>query len=320
MKVTAKPVKRYSYSLKDKAVIAIEAYSRPRNVKPTARKFNVQTKQIRSWIDKGIVELYNKHLVPVPVHTWVTDAVRANQTDDFGLDTDNRDVESSIIRQDSLEHQKRYTTAFRLKGGGRKAIMSRGLLQQLRGFVVEMRNDEYPLDMETMICQAQLFDPECKKDCNDDAFRQRMYRVMNGFRLSYRRGTHKAQIKRLYGKAMKDFHCYIKLKCEMLQISNEAVYNFDETNVYFSPHIDYSWTVKGDPTVGIKERKSSQRCTAMLGSSMTGEKAPPYLIYTGADTRTGRIRQELERPDANGYPNGMEYGVQKADGWMRYRC
>ena len=181
MKVTAKPVKRHSYSLQDKARIAIEAYSCDRNVKPTARKFNVQTKQIRAWIKNGIVELYNKQSVPLPVHTWETAAVRANQTSDFGEDTDNRDVHLAIIRQDSLEHRKRYTKAYRLNGGGRKAIMSKLLLDQLRGFVVEMRNDEYPLDMETMMVQAQLFDPECKKDCTDRAFQQRLYRVMKGF-------------------------------------------------------------------------------------------------------------------------------------------
>jgi transposase-like protein len=40
---------RFFYTLEQKSEIVELAYSEPNNVKPVARRFNVQTKQIRAW-------------------------------------------------------------------------------------------------------------------------------------------------------------------------------------------------------------------------------------------------------------------------------
>ena len=316
MKITTVPVKRNTYSIFSKASIITEAYEIPRNVKPTARKFNVQPKQIRQWKKAGVIEEFEKYKARTnPRPNVEPAAVRANRIVDFILPEDSISVQMAICRRNTLKKRKRLSKAYRLEGGGRKQSLSRPLIRDLKNFLIEMREDEYPVDMELMICQAHILDPELMDTVTHDALRQRLYRCMKKWGFSYRRGTHKAQETKLDDGVMRKFHSYIKEKCKMLGILPNAVYNFDETNVYFSPHIDYSWDVAGAKTVGIKEKKSSQRCTAMLGSSMTGDKVTPYLIFTGANTRNGKIKQTLVDAVGNGYPGEIAYGVQ-ANGWM----
>lgn len=316
MKITAKPVKNKTYSLFSKAEIAIEAYASPRNVKPTARKFNLQPKQIRDWVKKGIVEKYRRHFIRInAVHTE-TAAVRANNMVDFdAIEEELDELQVALDRQEYLKGRKRLACAYRMKGGGRKTMTGLQTKQQLKGFFMDMRKDDLPVDMAMFIAQANVIDPLCMVNVSLDAFRQRMNRLLKDWGGSYRLATHKAQIKKMHPKTMNEFQAYIKLKCQLLDIPKDAVFNFDETNVYFSPHVSYSWSGKGQNTINLREIKSSYRCTAMLGSSMTGNRVVPFLIYTGANTRNGKIKKILENAEENGYPSGLEYTVQ-ANGWM----
>jgi DDE superfamily endonuclease len=47
----------------------------------------------------------------------------------------------------------------------------------------------------------------------------------------------------------------------------------------------------------------------MLGGNLDGGKLPPFIItFKGKNTRTGRIRKEIEKKD--GFPGDIKYGVQ----------
>ena len=48
---------------------------------------------------------------------------------------------------------------------------------------------------------------------------------------------------------------------------------------------------------------------------MAGEKAQPFVIFTGANTRNGVVKQQIANPERFGYSTEIEYGVQQK-GWM----
>jgi hypothetical protein len=100
----------------------------------------------------------------------------------------------------------------------------------------------------------------------------------------------------------------------MLNIPYENVANFDETNLDFSVDAGNTLNLRGAKTVSVKAGRSSDRATAFLGVSMTGECFTPYLIYKGTDKRTGRVRREFDSQDFS-YPATMLYAVQPK-AWM----
>lgn len=320
MKVTIAPVKRVSITLFDKAQIIVEAYSAENTVRGTARKYKIQPKQIRQWKKKGLVEMFQGHRHRVTPLNATTDAVRANMMNDEDLEMDEAAEQTTTLlsRQQLMKKRKRLSKAYRLEGGGRKKKFTPHMERQLRRFFIELRGDDIPVDMDILVCQAKLLDPAEVVNVSDSALKQRVNRLLLDWGGSYRHCTHKAQDAKLSKRVMKNFHSYIKRKCILMDIPRDAVYNFDETNVHFSPNISHSWDVRGAKTVAVAESKSSQRCTAMVGSSMEGKPAIPFLIFKGANTRNGKIRQQLQQPVENGYPTGMEYTVQQ-NGWMDER-
>ena len=104
MKITTVPVKRNTYSIFSKASIIIEAYKIPRNVKPTARKFNVQPKQIRQWKKAGVIEEFEKYKAQTHHRPTVEPAaVRANRIVDIILPEDSISVQTAICRRNTLK-------------------------------------------------------------------------------------------------------------------------------------------------------------------------------------------------------------------------
>jgi hypothetical protein len=213
MKVSIKAAKKHTYSLIDKALIIQEAYSIDRNVNATARKYNVRRQQITDWKKKGILDLYLAHRAPVDSVGRQTAAVVANQMefgDDDVMDMNaTNNMETHLNRQSHLKDRKRVTTAYRLKGGGRKFKMPEELERQLRGFFIEMRDESLPVDMTVLITHTHLLDPMCNINVSPDAFCQRINRHLINWGAAYRQGTHKAQEKKLHLKTMKEFHTYI---------------------------------------------------------------------------------------------------------------
>jgi DDE superfamily endonuclease len=90
------------------------------------------------------------------------------------------------------------------------------------------------------------------------------------------------------------------------KIPVDCIVNMDETNIPFCIKPKWTYRPKGTKTVAVKLVNSSQRATALLAVTMSGEKLPPFLIFAGkAD---GPVSRE---PETEQYPGGVEYGVQK---------
>jgi transposase-like protein len=119
MKITTEPVKRVSLSIYDKGKIVLQAHSIDQNVKPTAREFNVQPKQIRKWKKEGFHDDYSSSLVPIVAVHEQTDAVRANSMEYTYLDVEDEPlVRQALRRQIELRKRKRLSSAHRKEGGG----------------------------------------------------------------------------------------------------------------------------------------------------------------------------------------------------------
>jgi hypothetical protein len=70
----------------------------------------------------------------------------------------------------------------------------------------------------------------------------------------------------------------------------------------------YTLAAKGSKTVSVRGADSNNRCTIMLGASLTGVKAEPYIVFKGA--KGGRISTELRRREG-GYNDGTVLTVQE---------
>jgi transposase-like protein len=293
-----------------------EAYSTEKNIRATARKYSVQPHQLREWkrlrLDEELaLALENEQIV----QRRATAAVRANlmEANNNEVDDDETSVQRQAADQDSRRKRKRSKSACRKTGGGRKCIFQAQTISDLKGFFDEARESDLSINIRVMMAQAKLLDPvECSY-ITETALQHRVYRLLRKWNVSWRRGTHKAQNTRHSAKVMRDFHTYIRNKIGLLGIGPSAVYNFDETNVHFCPHLTSTYCIRGSRSVGIKENKSSQRCTVMVGCNMAGHKVPPYIIFLGANTRNGVIKRSLETKQ--GLPQTMEYNVQKR-AWM----
>jgi hypothetical protein len=90
-------------------------------------------------------------------------------------------------------------------------------------------------------------------------------------------------------QVMQEFCLYVKFKASLLGVEFCAIFNADETNVIFSMVGKYTYARRGSRTVEIKGAESASRCTVMLGSNLAGDiNLPPFVIYTGSSSRTGR--------------------------------
>ena len=103
----------------------------------------------------------------------------------------------------------------------------------------------------------------------------------------------------------------------MMGIPSENIANFDETNVDFAMDAPLTLNRCGEKTISVRKLKSSDRVTAMIGCSMTGEKIKPFLIFKGKPG--ARIEREFTSSTST-FPNTLKYAVQKKHGWMRQQC
>jgi DDE superfamily endonuclease len=118
----------------------------------------------------------------------------------------------------------------------------------------------------------------------------------------------------------------------LYNIPHENVLNADETNVPFVPLSNTMLNVHGYKTISVRKPDSSQCATLMIGVSASGEKLPPFIIFTGkisAASHVGKFftKKNEERVEALtagtlhansaiiGFPLNCVYGVQ-AKAWM----
>ena len=201
----------------------------------------------------------------------------------------------------------------------RVAAFGKDIEEQLLDFYRERRTKAYCVTTRLLVARWRHIDPDGSREVSDNAARHRISRFMKRHGLVWRKKTHTAQKNNNDFQAKRDFVEYVKWKMEMLGITNpRAVANFDETCVYFSPAFERTITARGSRSVSIAQCNSSSRCTAMLGCTLDGHKLPPYVIFLGKPTPSGRIIQHLRNPFRYGYNNECEYNVQEK-AWMDKR-
>jgi len=205
--------------------------------------------------------------------------------------------------------------ARRVSEDKRKPMHGDVVEKHLLDFVESRRENSFHVTPRMLVAEWTKVDPDGVAAISVNAARARIYRFMRRNELSFRRTTHQAQVARTNPQVITDFVLYCNWKAKLLGIAPECIANFDETNVYFSPPIRSTIAHKGSKTVAIRTPDSNNRCTAMLGVTMSGYKFPPFIIYTGKVTRAGRIKRELANARANHYPSGLIYQCQEK-AWM----
>jgi hypothetical protein len=202
----------------------------------------------------------------------------------------------------------------RLGGGGRKLLLTEHLRTQLKLYVDGRREMDLSVSLRGILVEAYRIDPVSVDLVSQIALRSRLYRLIRSWDISYRRCTHKAQNTRHCVLVIADFLDYVNEKMKFLGVSDDDVFNCDQTNCFYSMENTYTYASRGSRTVGLRGAESTARCTVMLGVNRSGtNKLPPYIIFKGVNNATGRIYKELERKE--NLPDDCEYGVQEK-AWM----
>jgi DDE superfamily endonuclease len=151
-------------------------------------------------------------------------------------------------------------------------------------------------------------------------------------RIGNRRVTHQAQRGDNDPVVMNAWREEVNGQMALYNIPHENVLNADKTNVPFVPLSNTTLNVHGYKTISVRKPDSSQCATLMIGVSASGEKLPPFIIFTGklsAVSRVGKFftKKNEEHVEAltagtlhansaiSGFPLNCVYGVQ-AKAWM----
>ena len=79
----------------------------------------------------------------------------------------------------------------------------------------------------------------------------------------------------------------------MMAYQPKSVVNIDETNVYFDMPATTTLAVTGSRTDSVAGCGSSNRVTAVLGTSLDGQKLPPFIIFKGVRKTTARTYKDV---------------------------
>jgi transposase-like protein len=165
--------------------------------------------------------------------------------------------------------------------------------------------------------------------------RRRITSFLKEKRIANRRVTHQAQRGDNDPVIMNAWREEVNGQMALYNIPRENVVNADETNVPFVPLSNTTLNVRGYKTISVRKPDCSQRATLMIGVSASGEKLPPFIIFTGKISAASRVdkfftKKNEERVDAlaagtlhansaiGGFPLNCVYGVQ-AKAWMDQR-
>jgi transposase-like protein len=279
------PTFKRSFKLDFKFKIVNEAFPKDgkpaqKSLKQIARENNLQPSQIRRWKRN---------------QEWMF-----KQLDLDMMSTRNR---TKYIRRVRSAHFARYP------GGGRNPAFPKETLQKIKDFYDTKRENGEAVSMLQLRLEAQYIDPTACGKLTECALRNRLFRLLRRWNISWRRSTHQAQGTRHSEKVIEDFSKYVLEKATMLGCKPENIYNADQTNAYFSNPAVNTYADTGSKTVSVKKTDSTQRCTVMLCAGYTGEKVIPYIVYKGANTKGGKVRKEINRRE--GYPIDCELTVQE---------
>ena len=209
-----------------------------------------------------------------------------------------------VATYDRIKQKKQF-------GGGSKPKHPE-VFDDLMKYFEGLREQHRVVSVNMLCAEYKRLSNELSSD--NQKIRQRIYRWMEREGIVDRKITHQAQNTRHCDTQMADFVSYINERVEMLGIPWENVVNGDETNIDFSLDSSRTLNKRGSRTVSVKQAKSSQRATALLVVSQTGEKLKPFLIFKGKPGRTGRVSREFANPNLV-YPSTIAYTVQQK-AWM----
>ena len=141
---------------------------------------------------------------------------------------------------------------------------------------------------------------------------QRVRRWVHRSALVQRSVTHLAQNRHHSQLKIDQWVQYINEQMRLYNIKPTHVANFDKTNLDFGMEPRRTLDYRGVRSVKVMTTGSSQRCTAMLGCTLSGEYITSFIIFKGK--RNGTVHRR-ELADPVGYAEKLEYSVQ-ANGWM----
>jgi DDE superfamily endonuclease len=335
-------VRRRTYSLSIKRHIVVQAYyngsvnKQQDHINKVAKFHKVRASQIRSWKEKfdnadhsllfdlKEINVNNNNNGSTLSMTTDISPITCDDSSITGYNT-NGTTNTSQINYEELDRNNRkkynrvaakHLTRFPPACGIRFKF-SEKMLIGLKEFFFEQRS----LTNSVSVCMLRLQqarridDDEVESIPNNNPYKpyhalnQRLYRLLEHWDQTWRRGTHRAQNTRYCNKLIADFLEYIEEKIVMLDISRHVVFNIDETNVPFSLEQLYTWGQRGANTISIRKPQSSQRCSCLLGCNMTGTlKIQPHLVFKGMPGRSNAIQCEID--SMVGYSDACTYAVQ----------
>lgn len=264
------PNKKY-YTIAEKRAIIAEAYSRTRNIKQTARKYNIQPKQIRCW---------NTTFTTAEEQQLATSS--NNCTLNKGRTRAHQDIFDAV---DILFFDCR----------------SRGLIVNYR-----LLTDHYIHQEISHGIYVQDND-SVTKYFNNVYHKIRRWCIAKGYVI--RAVTHTAQ-NRVYGvEICNGYVNYVNNIIRMYDINEDYIVNLDETNLYFDMTSNRTLDIRGTRTINQTTTGSSNRATVLLAVTLSGKKLPPFIIFKGVTTSNAIINQ-FTNPTFN-YPQNQYYAVQE---------
>jgi len=141
----------------------------------------------------------------------------------------------------------------------------------------------------------------------ENALQKRIRRWLEKENIVQRSVTHVAQNTRHDASLLEDFTAYVNEQIRSNSLSSCNVVNIDETNIEFDSNSSTTLADKGSRTVSVRTSGSSNRCTVLLGVTLSGQKLPPFIIFKGKTN--GRISREWTAR-GNLYPFTSVYTVQ----------
>ena len=182
------------------------------------------------------------------------------------------------------EAAKRYLLSFH------ENLRQQGRVVTVRSLTIELLRFEpalSELDFTLLVNRVRRFSLYCK--------------------IVQRRVTHAAQNHIYNQDIMIDWVKYVSRQVVMSSYTVDCVVNIDQTNNNFDVASPTTLQSAGSRTVSLKITGSSDRCTIILGVTLSGRKLPVLVIYKGQPH--SRIVREF-KDQAFGYPQDMFYAVQ----------
>jgi|LakMenEpi03Aug12_release.lakeMendotaPanAssembly.Ray.scaffolds.fasta_scaffold240978_2 transposase-like protein len=252
--------KRHYYTLQEKLNIVEQAYLFPRNVKPTARAYSVEAKQIRKW--KAQFEAVEN---PPPIYP-------APRTVEERSDIKNLKVKKSWHK-------------------GRPSTVS----HRIKNYIIFM----FEIYRERGICvSAKMLALDAMREFPDlrpvpeTHLRRRILLFLKKEEfITHRRITHMAQNVRHYQDIVNDFVTYFNRQIVAGKYRAPCIVNMDETNLDFDVTPRKTLERIGPRTVSGYRVDHAARATVVLAVTMSGVKLPAFVIFKGV--RQGRIWQEV---------------------------